>query len=191
MNQLHRQRLSQPLLPILMVVLLSAGCASSLADRSQRSASLSSSSVEVSDNKVAVVDLLAVLERTKIGKEILATLKIQVDQQVQQLTGEQQKVLFQLGAETSDAQREFLMMQYQQIRKRTQAAAASYSLKRVGVLNKISSRVEAIVKPIAEQDGWSAVMVKGRPETMMATYYSADSLDLTDLVIEELDRQSP
>ena len=83
------------------------------------------------------------------------------------------------------------MMQYQQIRQRIQAAAVSYSLKRAGVLNKISSRVEAIVKPIAERDGWSAVMVKGRPETTMTTYYSADNLDLTDIVIEELDRQSP
>ena len=154
-------------------------------------ASRSSSSVELSDNKVAVVDLLAVLERTKIGKEMLATVKVLIDQQVQQLTGEQQKVLSQLDAKPSDAQREFLMMQYQQIRQRIQAAAVSYSLKRAGVLNKISSRVEAIVKPIAERDGWSAVMVKGRPETTMTTYYSADNLDLTDIVIEELDRQSP
>ena len=191
MNQLHRQRLSQLLMPSLMVVLLSAGCAPGLEDRSQSSASLSSGSVELSDNKVAVVDLLAVLERTKIGKEMLATVKVLIDQQVQQLTGEQQKVLSQLDAKPSDAQREFLMMQYQQIRQRIQAAAVSYSLKRVGVLNKISSRVEAIVKPIAERDGWSAVMVKGRPETTMTTYYSADNLDLTDIVIEELDRQSP
>ena len=154
-------------------------------------ASRSSSSVEVSDNKVAVVDLLAVLARTKIGKEMLVTIQGQVDQQVQQLTGEQQKVLSQLGAEKSDAQREFLMMQDQQIRQRLQAAKASYFLKISGLLNKIFSRVEAIVKPIAERDGWSAVMVKGRPETVMTTYYSADNLDLTDLVIEELDRQSP
>ena len=174
-----------------MIVLLSAGCAPSLGDRSQSLASRSSSSVEVSDNKVAVVDLLAVLARTKIGKEMLVTIQGQVDQQVQQLTGEQQKVLSQLGAEKSDAQREFLMMQDQQIRQRLQAAKASYFLKISGLLNKIFSRVEAIVKPIAERDGWSAVMVKGRPETVMTTYYSADNLDLTDLVIEELDRQSP
>lgn len=63
--------------------------------------------------------------------------------------------------------------------------------KRKRVLATLHNKVASLAKGMAEQQGFTMVLVKGRPEVMMITWHVAPELDLTDRIIEEINRLYP
>ena len=141
------------------------------------------------DTKVAVVDLLGVAERTQAGARLLAGLRAEAAEFNQKMADERQQLDRQLqegriSAEEREAGE-------QRLRQNAQTLQAELLQKRKRVLATLHAKVASLAKGIAEQQGFTMVLVKGRPEVMMVTWHVAPELDLTDRIIEEINRLYP
>ena len=58
-------------------------------------------------------------------------------------------------------------------------------------LASIMPKVETVTQSLAEEHDLAAVLQKGTSETILITLYNADAFDLTNQVIEELNRRFP
>ncbi len=123
------------------------------------------------DTKIGVIDIMEVLRRTRIGLRPLARLQDELQEVIRQ---EEQYVA------QYHRHREYYPFttnpRYQAMRRATAS---------------IMPQVEAAAKALAEQRGFAIVLVKGTPESIMTTFYSADTVDLTDQAIEDLNRRFP
>jgi len=170
----------------LSVILLSAvligGCGGRATVVPQRSGA-------VEDAKVAVVDLLAVAERTQAGARLLAGLRAEADEFNLKMAASRQQLDQQLQeGRISPEERE---AGEQRLRQNAKTVQSELLQKRKRVLATLHNKVASLAKGMAEQQGFTMVLVKGRPEVMMITWHVAPELDLTDRIIEEINRLYP
>ena len=83
------------------------------------------------------------------------------------------------------------MTQFHQATQYHQRWESPWQTARRNAVNSIIPTVELVTKVVAEKQGFGIVMAKGNPDTVMTTFYSADIVDLTNEVIEELNRRFP
>lgn len=121
--------------------------------------------------KVGVIDMLEVLKRARIGQPAMARWKRE--------------------AEEANRRKDQHMTQFSLARQYNQRWENPWETARKKAINAIIPTVEIAAKVVAEKHGFGIVMAKGDPETVMTTYYSANTVDLTELVIQELNRLYP
>lgn len=170
----------------ILPALLLTGCSTSETSRIQEATSFSTSQ-DLLETRVALVDLLAVAERTKIGGQLLAESKGEIDQLTQQLAEDMSRV-WQVDQAASAVEQKAAFVQRL---NRIQVAEGLLFVKKAAPLNKLSKEVAPVVKPLAEKEGFTAILAKGTFDTFLITIYSKSTVDLTDHVVEELNKQSP
>ena len=124
-----------------------------------------------SETKVGVIDVMEVLKRTKLGQPAMARWKREVEE--------------------ANRRKEQHMTQFHQATQYHQHWESPWETARRNAVNSIIPTVELVTKVVAERQGFGIVMAKGNPDTVMTTFYSADIVDLTEQVIEELNRRFP
>ena len=121
--------------------------------------------------KVGVIDMMEVLKRAKIGRPAMARWKRDVEE--------------------ANRWKDQHMTQFSRARQYHQRWENPWETARKHAINSIIPTVEIAAKVIAEKHGFGIVMAKGDPETVMTTFYSATTVDLTEQVIDELNRLYP
>ena len=121
--------------------------------------------------KIGVVDIIEVLRRTSMGQPALARWRREFDE--------------------AEERKEQHVSQFYQSKKYNQRWENPWVTARRNAINSIMPTVEKAAKIVADKYGFGIVMTKGDPEMVMTTFYSKDAIDLTDRVIEELNRRFP
>lgn len=143
--------------------------------------------------KVGVVNMLTVIRESTIGRPALATWERRVQEVTVQLNAEWQKLqeLDQQrasGKALAEQEYQAQSQRYATVYQRYKKASFDGYLKAVA---HILPKVESVTKTIAEEHDFGIVLAKGNPDTVMITFYTADTIDLTDQVIAELNRRFP
>jgi outer membrane protein len=150
--------------------------------------------------KMGVVDPQTVLEKSKAGRRALDDLKefAAAKQKVLAKDEEELKGLeTQLKAQESslsesqkrDKQTHF-RTKIQDYQKRVQDFNQELAVKQKNLVDEYMKKIQVSTKAVAEKNGVSLVVDKGSDQTIKIVIYNRDTLDLTDQVIKEFDRQN-
>lgn len=150
--------------------------------------------------KIGVVDPQAVLEKSKAGRRALDSFKeyaavhqkvLATDEEelktIEKQVLEQESTLSESQKKEKQAQFRVKMQAYQ---KRAQEANQELGVKQKEMVDDYMKKVRAATRAVAEKGGYTFVVDKGSEATMAVVIYHRDSLDITDQVIKEFDRQN-
>lgn len=150
--------------------------------------------------RVGVVDVQAVFERSRTGKSALEKLVAEFGEQRRLLT-EEEAMLKEVAARLEQGrgtippgevhlQTDGYLEQLEQYRLRVQRFNLEVARRHRELIAEYLPKIAAVAGPLADREGFSVVLHQGRPETSLIVLYRAPEIDLTDRVIEALDRQS-
>jgi len=150
--------------------------------------------------KMGVVDPQAVLEKSKAGKRALDTLKEYASTRQKLLAGDEEelknleKQLKEQDASLSEQQKRDKQNQFrsklQDYQRRAQEFNQELGAKQKELVDEYMKKIQAATKAVAEKGGFTLVVDKGSENTIKIVLYNRDTLDLTDQVIKEFDRQN-
>jgi len=150
--------------------------------------------------KMGVVDPQTVLEKSKAGRRALDDLKefAAAKQKVLAKDEEELKGLeSQLKAQESslsETQKRDKQMQFrtkiQDYQKRVQDFNQELAVKQKTLVDEYMKKIQVSTKAVAEKNGVALVVDKGSDQTIKIVIYNRDTLDLTDQVIKEFDKQN-
>ena len=150
--------------------------------------------------KMGVVDPQTVLEKSKAGRKALDDLK--------EFAGAKQKVLSKdeeelKGLETqlkaqesslSESQKRdkqtLFRTKIQDYQKRVQDSNQELAVRQKNLVDEYMKKIQVATKAVAEKNGVLLVVDKGSEQTIKIVIYNRDTLDLTDQVIKEFDKQN-
>ena len=184
-------RISNPSIIVLFLALAGSAC--------QSWSPQSLIGKEKGGEKVAVIDIQSIFERSESGKRALASLMEEFGEVRTRLTDEeaslkQQAVRLErerrsLTAEDLSGRTERYLEQLERYRLQVQRYNHELTNRHRALVAAYIPRIVAVAKPLAEREGYSAVLHQGRPETMMIVFYHAPEIDLTERVIDALNRE--
>lgn len=176
---------------ILAVVAISVTCALTF---------YSSSGFAAESFKVGVVDPQAVLEKSKAGRRALDALKEYASTRQKLVAGDEEelknieKQLKDQESSLSEAQKREKQGQFraklQDYQKRAQEFNQELAVKQKELVDEYMKKIVAATKTVAEKGGFTLVVDKGSEATFKIVIYNRDTLDLTDQVLKEFDRQN-
>lgn len=150
--------------------------------------------------KVGVVDPQAVLERSKAGRRALDTIKEFAVTRQKLVAGDEEelknieKELKDQEGSLSEVQKREKQGQFraklQDYQKRAQEFNQELAVKQKELVDEYMKKIGAATKTVAEKGGFTLVVDKGSEATIKIVIYNRDTLDLTDQVIKEFDRQN-
>lgn len=150
--------------------------------------------------KVGVVDPQAVLERSKAGRRALDTLKEYASTRQKLLASDEdalkdiEKQLKDQESSLSETQKREKQSQFrtklQDYQKRAQEFNQELSVKQKELVDDYMKKIGSATKAVAEKGGYTLVVDKGSENTIKIVIYNRDTLDLTDQVLKEFDRQN-
>lgn len=150
--------------------------------------------------KMGVVDPQEVLERSKAGKRALDRLREYTAARQRILTNDEQELkkleqeLKELEEKLTDDQKQEKQTQFrakvQDYQRRLQEFNQELSAKQKEMVEEYMKKISAATKAVAEKKGFTLVVDKGSENTIKIVIYNKDTLDLTDEIIAEFDRQN-
>ena len=150
--------------------------------------------------KMGVVDPQMVLEKSRAGRKALDDLKefAAAKQKVLAKDEEELKSLeTQLKAQEgglSESQKRDKQAQFrtkiQDYQKRVQDSNQELAVKQKNLVDEYMKKIQVATNAVAEKNGVSLVVDKGSDQTIKIVIYNRDTLDLTDQVIKEFDKQN-
>jgi outer membrane protein len=78
----------------------------------------------------------------------------------------------------------------QDYQKRVQDFNQELAVKQKNLVDEYMKKIQVSTKAVAEKNGVSLVVDKGSDQTIKIVIYNRDTLDLTEQVIKEFDRQN-
>ncbi len=161
---------------------------------------MTSSFALAADFKMGVVDPQAVLEKSKAGKRALDGLREYVSTRQKLLASDEEelrnleKQLKDQEAALSEAakkeKQEKFRIKVQDYQKRAQQFNQELQVKQKELIDEYMKKISAATQTVAEKGGYSIVVDKGSEQTVKIVIYNKDTIDLTDQVIKEFDRQN-
>ena len=156
--------------------------------------------------KIGVIDPQAVMEKSKSGKRALDTLKEYAAARQKLLSGDEEelrnaeKQLKDQEASMTEAQKKEKQEQFrtkieqyqkraQEFNKRVQEFSQEFEGKKRELVEDFMKKIQPVTRSVAEKGGYIVVVDKGSETTLKIVIYNKDSLDITDQVIKEFDRQ--
>lgn len=153
--------------------------------------------------KVGVVSQQAVLERSKAGKRALDELK-EFSAARQRIVSADDEELKRMETElkkddsnATDAQKrekqdkqEQFRVKFENYQRRLQDFNREIQTKQKQMVEEYQKKIDQAAAAVAERNGMAAVLDKGSDSTLRIVIYASDSLDVTDQVIKEFDRQN-
>jgi len=150
--------------------------------------------------KMGVVDPQAVLEKSKAGRRALDALKEYAATRQKLLASDDEelknleKQLREQESALSETQKREKQGQFrskfQDFQKKAQDFQQEFTVKQKELVDDYMKKVQAATKVVAEKAGISLVVDKGSENTIKIVIYNRDTLDITDQVIREFDRQN-
>ena len=150
--------------------------------------------------KVGVVDPQAVLEKSRSGRRALDALK-EYAQARQKLLANDEEELKNLEKQLKDQESAMsetmkrektgqFRTKLQDFQKRAQEFNQELGLKQKELVDEYMKKIGAATRAVAEKGGFTLVVDKGSDTTIRIVIYARETLDLTDQVIKEFDRQN-
>lgn len=156
--------------------------------------------VVAADFKMGVIDPQAVLEKSKAGKRALDGLREYVSTRQKLLARDEEdlrnyeKQLKEQSAKLGEAEKKEKEAQFrtriQDYQKRAQEFNQDLQAKQKELVDEYMKKIAAATEAVAEKAGYSLVVDKGSEQTVKIVIYSKDTIDITDQVIKEFDRQN-
>ena len=150
--------------------------------------------------KVGVVDPQAVLEKSKAGRRALDALKEYASTRQKLLANDEEelknieKQLKDQESAMSETIKRDKTAQFrtklQDFQKRAQEFNQELGAKQKELVDDYMKKIGAATKVVAEKGGFTMVVDKGSDTTIRIVIYARETLDLTDQVIKEFDRQN-
>ncbi|MBI4400865.1 MAG: OmpH family outer membrane protein [Nitrospirae bacterium] len=150
--------------------------------------------------KMGVVDPQAVLEKSKAGRRALDALREYAATRQKLLAGDEEelknleKQLKDGESSLSEVQKREKQGQFraklQDYQKRGQEFNQELTAKQKELVDDYMKKIQAATKTVAEKGGFTLVVDKGSENTIKIVIYNRNTLDLTDQVIKEFDRQN-
>ena len=148
--------------------------------------------------KVAIIDQQAVIERSISGKRALEEMKsysttrqkiIEADdQELKELEKASQDP--NMSEETKKEKQEQFRTKLEAYQRRIQEFNREVQEKQRGMISEYSKKIRDAAQTIAQREGYTAILDKGNDATVKIVLYHNQSLDLTEKVVKELDRQT-
>lgn len=150
--------------------------------------------------KMGVVDPQSVLEKSKAGKRALDTLKEYAATRQKLLAGDEEelknleKQMKEQDASLNEQQKRDKQNQFrtklQDYQRRAQEFNQELGVKQKELVDEYMKKIGAATKTVAEKGGFTLIVDKGSESTLKIVLYHRETLDLTDQVIKEFDRQN-
>ena len=150
--------------------------------------------------KMGVIDPQAVLEKSQAGKKALAGLKDYAAAKQKVLAGDEEELktlektlkdqeggLSETARKEKQGQFRTKLADYQKKGSEFQQELAQ---KQKELVDEYMKKIQAATKTVAEKGGYSIVVDKGSDTTLKIVIFHKDTVDLTDQVIKEFDRQN-
>lgn len=150
--------------------------------------------------KIGVVDPQTVLEKSKAGRRALDALKEYATTR-QKLLANDEEELKNLEKQLKDQESSMsetvkreksnlFRTKLQDFQKRAQEFNQELGAKQKELVDDYMKKIAAATKTVAEKGGFTMVVDKGSDTTIKIVIYAKDTLDLTEYVIREFDRQN-
>lgn len=148
--------------------------------------------------KVAVIDQQAVIERSISGKHALEEMKSysSTRQKIIEADDLELKELEKAGQdpnmseEIKKEKQEQFRTKLEAYQRRIQEFNREVQEKQRGMVSEYSKKIRDAAQAIAQREGYTAIIDKGSEAMVKIVLYHSPSLDLTDKVVKELDRQT-
>lgn len=150
---------------------------------------------------IGVVNPQAVLERSNIGRVAIDQLKQFVEEKRKQLSVEEAEIkaldqrLKDQDKTFTDTQRQERQRQLagrvQQYQQKTQQLNQEIAAKQTALTNESLQKIRSAIKTVAKDAGVSIVLHEGTEANLLVVLYHEPQVDLTDLVVQALNRQNP
>lgn len=148
--------------------------------------------------KVAMMDQQQVIERSVAGKRALEELKSYsttrqkiIDSDDQELKDLEKGVQdASLSEEARKEKQEHFRTKLEAYQRRIQDFNREVQEKQRGMVAEYALKIQAAASTVAQKEGYTAVLDKGSEATVKIVIYSHPSVDLTEQIIKEFDRQN-
>ncbi len=152
--------------------------------------------------KVAYLDTQKVFDQSKVGKKAKGLLEEFVksrqkiidleESEIKELEDSLVKQESVLTPEAKKTKQEDLQRKLLAYQKRAAELNREIQDKKAEVLNDFHQQLQAVVKKVAERDGYAMVFDKGAggPADLAAVLYAKESLAITDKVLAEMDKET-
>ncbi len=151
--------------------------------------------------RVGVMDQQMVMERTKGGKLAMEDVKgysmtrqriINADEQeLKDLDQSLQDPNAKLTDQARQEKEEQLRSKMEAYQRRLQEFNREVQQKQREMVVEYAQKIAAAAKAVAQKEGYTAILDKGNEALIRIVLYSQPTLDVTDSVIKEFDRQNP
>lgn len=148
--------------------------------------------------KVAMMDQQQVIERSVAGKRALEELKSYStarqkiidsdDQELKEIEKGMQDAT--LSEEARKEKQEHFKMKLEAYQRRIQDFNREVQEKQRSMVAEYAQKIRAAAEVAAQKEGYSAVLDRGSDSTVKIVIYSHPSVDLTEQIIKEFDRQN-
>jgi outer membrane protein len=148
--------------------------------------------------KVAMMDQQQVIERSVAGKRALEELKSYSttrqkiidsdDQELKDLEKSMQDA--SLSEDARKEKQEHFRTKLEAYQRRIQDFNREVQEKQRGMVAEYALKIQAAASAVAQKEGYTAVLDKGSEATVKIVIYSHPSVDLTEQIIKEFDRQN-
>ena len=148
--------------------------------------------------KVAMMDQQQVIERSVAGKRALEELKSYSttrqkiidsdDQELKELEKGMQDA--SMSEEARKEKQEHFRTKLEAYQRRIQDFNREVQEKQRGMVAEYAQKIQAAAAAVAQKEGYTAVLDKGSESTVKIVIYSHPSVDLTEQIIKEFDRQN-
>lgn len=150
--------------------------------------------------KVGVVDQQAILERSKAGKRALEGLKefstarqrivAADDEELKRIESELKKEDPSVSDAVKREKQEQFRVKFESYQRRLQDFNREIQTKQKQLVEEYQKKIDQAAAAVAEKNGLAAVLDRGSENTLRIVIYAQDSLDITDQVVKEFDRQN-
>ncbi|MGQ0810403.1 MAG: OmpH family outer membrane protein [Nitrospiraceae bacterium] len=150
--------------------------------------------------KVGVIDQQAVMERSKAGKRALDDLKSYSatrqkiidadDQELKSLEQSTQDPDGKLSEAARQEKQDLFRTKLEAYQRRIQDFNREVQQKQREMIGEYASKIKQAALTVAEKQGFTAVLDKGNEANIRIVIYHQPSIDLTEQVIKEFDRQN-
>ena len=148
--------------------------------------------------KVAMMDQQQVIERSVAGKRALEELKSYSttrqkiidsdDQELKELEKGMQDA--SMSEEARKEKQDHFRTKLEAYQRRIQDFNREVQEKQRGMVAEYAQKIQAAAAAVAQKEGFTAVLDKGSETTVKIVIYSHPSVDLTEQIIKEFDRQN-
>jgi outer membrane protein len=150
--------------------------------------------------RVGVVDQQAILERSKAGKRALEGLKefstarqrivSADDEELKRIESELKKEDPSVSDAVKREKQEQFRVKFENYQRRLQDFNREIQAKQKQLVEEYQKKIDQAAAAVAAKNGLAAVLDRGSEGTLKIVIYAHDSLDITDQVVKEFDRQN-